>query len=130
MSEPAVTSPPPRAALVLGYAGLLPSFGAIFAYLYLVHTGPVGPGTGMLLLGALVYAGLILSFLGGTWWGAAARLDPAAQRPWLVTSVMPTLVALPALLAAFGRPAVGGALLGIALACGLALLTMVAGLLA
>ncbi len=80
---------PPVAALLLGYAGLLPPMIGIVLRL-------VDPAKGgMMLALSLLYAALILSFLGGAWWGmAAARVNGAALTLWLGLAVVPTLVAL------------------------------------
>jgi len=72
-----------RVAFALGFAGLLPQLGAaLLAW--------VGIGDGALI--ALAYAALILSFLGGMWWGLA--LFRRAGQSLLVTlAVVPSLVA-------------------------------------
>ncbi|PZO78211.1 MAG: DUF3429 domain-containing protein [Sphingomonas hengshuiensis] len=82
---------PPVAALLLGYAGLLPPMIGIAIRV-------VDPAKGgMMLALSLLYAALILSFLGGIWWGAAAaRVHGAALTLWLAVAVVPTLVALAA----------------------------------
>lgn len=110
-------SGPPVSAAVLGYAGLLPPLAGIAARgLEWVTGHPTTQASALLLVGGLLYGGLILSFLGGTWWGAAcARRDGAALRRWLTLSVMPSLVALLCLVAGLGNARGGGALLGIAL---------------
>ncbi|NIJ62674.1 DUF3429 domain-containing protein [Qipengyuania flava] len=77
----------------LGLAGLLPQFACV-AVLY---AGPVEWREAALAI-AFAYAALILSFLGGMWWGIAAAA-PAAQRRktlgWLwIAAVLPSLVAL------------------------------------
>lgn len=77
----------------LGIAGLLPQLGCV-AVLY---AGPADWRAGALAL-AFAYAALILSFLGGAWWGIAAAA-PAAERRnalgWLwIAAVVPSLVAL------------------------------------
>lgn len=84
----------PRA---LGLAGLLPQFACVAA-LYL------GPQEWRYAAQAIAfgYAALIISFLGGLWWGIAA-MAPAAQNRrtlgWVwVAAVMPSLVALVAYL--------------------------------
>ena len=106
---------PPIAALALGGAGLLPPLAGICLRL-VDGGGATGMASGMLLLGGLVYGGLILSFLGGMWWGAAcARREGAALRPWLQLAVMPSLLALLALAACVSNAKVGGALLAVAL---------------
>jgi len=77
----------------LGIAGLLPQF-ACAAVLWL---GPENWHTPALRI-SVIYAALILSFLGGMWWGIAAGA-PAAERRrtlgWLwIAAVLPSLVAL------------------------------------
>ena len=84
---------PPRSALLLGAAGLLPTLAAL----------------GVLLLGsplhgdlafraAGTYGAVILSFLGGAWWGiAAARGHPRDLPRWLGLAVLPALAAWPVL---------------------------------
>ena len=80
----------PPSARLLGFAGLLPQLA--FVGLQLVRPDP---GWSLLAFG---YGALILSFLGGVWWGvAASRRAPSAEL--FVASVVPSLVAL-ALLAA------------------------------
>lgn len=78
----------PRGALVLGYAGLLPALAAALLLL-------VGPAawTGAALQAHLAYAAIILSFIGGLWWGAACADTSAPSTPVLVASVVPPLVA-------------------------------------
>ena len=83
----------PRLARVLGLAGLLPQLVALACLWF----GPEDWREPALRL-AVVYAALILSFLGGLWWGIAAGA-PAAERRnslgWLwVAAVTPSLVAL------------------------------------
>ncbi|KQM57956.1 hypothetical protein ASE65_11575 [Sphingomonas sp. Leaf16] len=82
---------PPVPALLLGYAGLLPPIIGIALRLIDPARG------GMMLALSLLYAALILSFLGGMWWGAAAaRVTGAALTLWLAIAVVPSLVALAA----------------------------------
>lgn len=106
---------PPAAASALGFAGLLPPLLGIAAK----TSGAVPPDlpiTGVLLLAGMLYGALILSFLGGMWWGAAcAGRSGAALRPWLTLAVMPSLIALAALLACIANPRIGGAILGVTL---------------
>lgn len=83
----------PALARWLGLAGLLPQFACV-AVLY---AGPAEWREAALAI-AFAYAALILSFLGGMWWGIAAAA-PAAQRRrtlgWLwIAAVLPSLVAL------------------------------------
>jgi len=109
-----MTRPPPS-VLLLGYAGLLPPLAAIVVRLS-GSVPPDAPVVGILLLGALLYGGLILSFLGGMWWGAAcAGRTGRSLRPWLTLAVMPSLIALAALLATIHNARVGGGLLSVAL---------------
>jgi hypothetical protein len=113
-----MTRPSPS-VLALGYAGLLPPLAGIAARLS-GSVPPDAPVVGLLLLGGLLYGGLILSFLGGMWWGAAcAARRGAALRPWLTLAVMPSLIALAALMAGVHAPRVAGALLAIALVASL-----------
>ncbi len=79
---------PPALARALGAAGLLPQLLVLFILL---------ERNNELRFSALsmgyAYAALILSFVGGMWWGLAAK----AQKPpaWLwVAAVVPSLVAL------------------------------------
>ncbi|MDJ0278234.1 DUF3429 domain-containing protein [Sphingomonas sp. 2R-10] len=91
VAMPVATVRPPVAALLLGYAGLLPPMVAIAIRVVDPSKG------GMMLALSLFYAALILSFLGGMWWGAAAsRVTGAALTLWLAVAVVPTLVALAA----------------------------------
>lgn len=78
-----------RLPLALGYAGLLPQIAVVL----LLLSGDLTARFTALALG-FAYASLILSFLGGVWWGfGAARPDRAP--PWLwIAAVVPTLVAL------------------------------------
>ncbi len=117
MSEPPSTSAvrPPLPALALGFAGLLPPLAGIGLRLA-GSTPPDMRLVALLLAGGMLYGGLILSFIGGIWWGAAcARRDRAALRPWLTLAVMPSLIALAALFASMFNPRVGGAILAVAL---------------
>ncbi len=82
---------PPVAALLLGYAGLLPPLVGIM--LRLIDPAKGGAANAL----SLFYAALILSFLGGMWWGVvSARVTGAALTLWLGIAVVPTLVALAA----------------------------------
>lgn len=86
-----MTAVPPWPRL-LGLAGLLPQLAcAIIAWM-----GPAQWHEPSRVIGAL-YAALILTFLGGTWWGIAAAA-PAAERrgglAWLwIAAVIPSLFA-------------------------------------
>lgn len=77
----------------LGYFGLVPQLVAVM----LLLTGPP-PGHMAAIAVAVLYPALILSFLGGCWWGMAAGA-PAAERRnalgWVwVAAVAPTLITL------------------------------------
>ena len=84
---------PPRAALILGAAGLLPSVAALGV---LLMAGPEHRDLAFRAAGT--YGAVILSFLGGAWWGiAAARGHPRDLPRWLGLSVLPALAAWPVL---------------------------------
>lgn len=85
---------PPRAALALGYAGLLPPSAAIAVELMLRGSLDQEPSGLMIALPALGYVALILSFLGGTWWGIVAS-RARTGRLWgsLAMAVAPSLAA-------------------------------------
>jgi hypothetical protein len=90
-------SAPSRAALALGYGGLLPFVGGA-AWLL------VGPADTQALAARVLvaYAATIVAFLGGIHWGlafAAPGGPPTARLAW---GVLPSLVAWPALLLAPG----------------------------
>lgn len=87
---PAGTPRPPFPAILLGYAGLLPPIIAIAVRM----SDPVQGGAALAL--SLLYSALILSFLGGMWWGAASRVGGASLSIWLGLAVVPSLVALTA----------------------------------
>jgi hypothetical protein len=78
-----------RPAFLLGYSGLLPAFAALGVAL----AGPPDWRELAFRAGAL-YAGLILSFLGGAWWGLSTRAD--AEKAWglYILSVLPSLASL------------------------------------
>jgi hypothetical protein len=75
----------PRPALLLGLAGLIPP--AVLTAVALLELGLFAPSTPGFVL---TYAAIILSFLGGSWWGFASR----EERPsWLLLgiAVLPAL---------------------------------------
>lgn len=82
-----------RGALALGYAGLLPQVAAV-ALIGLGRRDPTDLAWIPAMLGyglALVYGAVILSFLGGIWWGwAMARTTGQARLA--VLAVLPSLV--------------------------------------
>ncbi|UVO53005.1 DUF3429 domain-containing protein [Sphingomonas sp. SUN039] len=78
-------APLPRMAAVLGLAGLLPQIAAVLAT-FSEADRFIGLAAGYF------YAALILSFLGGLWWGVAASRKEAPE--WLyVAAVAPSLIA-------------------------------------
>jgi hypothetical protein len=78
----------PRVAFLLGLSGLLPQLLAAAVSLHPPHAA-FGQ------FAAFLYGALILSFLGGLWWGVAAT-NPNASR-WLYgVAVLPSLVAFAA----------------------------------
>lgn len=78
-----------RPAFLLGYAGLIPAFAALGVAAF----APPEWRELAFRAGAL-YAGLILSLLGGTWWGLATRAEPERAWPLYILSVIPSLAAL------------------------------------
>ncbi len=82
-----------RPAFLLGFAGLIPAFAALAA----AGFAPPEWREFAYRAGAL-YAGLILSFLGGAWWGMATRGQPNRAWPLYILSVVPSLAALALLL--------------------------------
>ncbi|MEG3166130.1 DUF3429 domain-containing protein [Sphingomonas sp. PB2P19] len=103
----------PPLPLWLGLAGLIPQ---LLAFIGVAAGEPEGRFTALAL--AYAYAALILSFLGGMWWGLAAQARTAVPRWVWVAAVVPSLIALlSALPWAFGDrwPGPSLALLGLAL---------------
>lgn len=86
---PAVRPALPRVAYILGLSGLLPQIAVVAV---LLSHNPAGRFTALAL--GFAYAALILTFLGGTWWGlAAAAPDRAPAWVW-VAAIVPSLIAL------------------------------------
>jgi Protein of unknown function (DUF3429) len=78
----------PRVAFLLGLSGLLPQ---LLAGAVSLHPPHAAFGQ----FAAFLYGALILSFLGGLWWGVAAT-NPNASR-WLYSAaVLPSLIAFAA----------------------------------
>lgn len=75
----------PRAAFLLGLSGLLPQV-ALLVLTFSPTESLIG------LTGGVLYAALILSFLGGLWWGIAAA-NPAAPLWLYAVAVVPSLFA-------------------------------------
>lgn len=79
------TKIPPRAASMLGYAGVAPF--ALLAPLQVFGHDEIGEQA---LRAFLAYGAVILSFLGGIRWGVATRFNGSRAGAWLV-SVLPSL---------------------------------------
>ncbi|WBO23524.1 DUF3429 domain-containing protein [Sphingomonas abietis] len=80
--------------MILGAAGLLPLILALFIRLA-AGADPDSPLPGMIGGLALAYAAMILSFLGGIWWGIASARASATEQPrLLVIAVVPSILAL------------------------------------
>jgi len=78
---------PPRAALLLGAAGLLPTIAALGVLLLARR-----PEQDLAFRAAGLYGAAILSFLGGSWWGlAVSRGHPRDLPRWLGLAVLPAL---------------------------------------
>ncbi|MEO7409912.1 MAG: DUF3429 domain-containing protein [Sphingomicrobium sp.] len=96
----------------LGLAGLLPQF-------VLAATATFGPSDVALVAGslALSYAALILSFVGGAWWGLVSRSPTPVRGLVWVAAVAPSLIAFAAIIfTAFGlAPSFGMVVTGTAL---------------
>lgn len=84
-------------ARLLGFAGLLPQI-ALTGVLLIERFSGQGLGGHHFALLALAYPLLILSFLGGTWWALATRA-PADQPRIMACAVMPSLIAMAAVIA-------------------------------
>lgn len=78
----------PPIAQILGLSGLLPQIGVVL----LLVTGDAQGRFSALALG-YAYATVILSFLGGLWWGLAARAEHPPRWIW-IAAVTPSLIAL------------------------------------
>ncbi len=81
----------PRAARLLGLSGLIPTLAMLAVMVALPEW------RGAAAAAALGYGAIIASFVGGAWWGLAARAEVVAPR-LLVLSVLPSLSAWPAVL--------------------------------
>ncbi len=89
MSAPDFCPRPPVWPLWLGLAGLLPQLLVVFA---LIGGNP--EARFVALACGFAYAALILSFLGGMWWGLAAA-DGRRSPAWVwIAAVVPSLIAL------------------------------------
>jgi hypothetical protein len=107
---------PPMPAIILGAAGLLPLLLALFIRLG-AGAEPDSPLPGMIGGLALAYSALILSFLGGIWWGIAAARATAEEQPrLLVIAVVPSILALALYGLSADMPVVCSTLLGVVIA--------------
>ena len=89
MSAPDSSPRPPVWPLWLGLVGLLPQLLVVFA---LIGGNP--EARFVALACGFAYAALILSFLGGMWWGLAAA-DGRRSPAWVwISAVVPSLIAL------------------------------------
>ena len=93
------TGPLAPATRLLGYAGLLPQVLAVLFEL------PIGPrwwreAAVVAPMLALFYGAVILSFLGGIWWGFATGRRGGSQARLATIAVVPSLVAFALLIAA------------------------------
>jgi hypothetical protein len=79
----------PNFARALGLSGLLPLLALV---VLLATNGDAAIRSNMLALG-LIYAALILSFLGGLWWGLGAANNQAIPGWVWVAAVVPSLYA-------------------------------------
>ena len=86
--QPAATGGIPPIARLLGRSGLLPQLAAVAL---LLSGDPQSRFSALAI--AYAYAAIILSFLGGLWWGLAARTDSPPRWLWFA-SVAPSLIAL------------------------------------
>lgn len=102
------------ATLALGFAGLLPQLAIVLASLIAPRDEAL---RGLLPAAALIYGGVILSFLGGIWWGFAMRRG-AGQGRLAALSVLPSLLAAGLLVVS---PALGGGRALVALGCAIVL---------
>ncbi len=103
----------PMAALLLGIAGLLPPLMALFVRLA-AGAGSESQLPGMAGALAQIYSALILSFLGGIWWGVAvARVPAEEQAPLFGLAVAPSILALSLVGLSLRWPMIASTLLGL-----------------
>lgn len=91
MSDSRAAGGVPPLAMLLGHAGLLPPAACVVA---IAGGDPAIRFSALALLFA--YVAVILSFLGGLWWGFAAREGARAPRWLWIAAVVPSLVAVAA----------------------------------
>lgn len=83
----------------LGFAGLIPQL--LLAAVVIVGPSSADPAARAL---ALCYAALILSFIGGAWWGLVSRSRTAVRGSVWLMAIAPSLLAF----AALGAGTIGG----------------------
>ncbi|WP_454884024.1 DUF3429 domain-containing protein [Sphingomonas oryzagri] len=107
---------PPMPAIVLGAMGLLPLLIALFVRLA-AGADPDTALPGKIGGLALTYAAMILSFLGGIWWGVASARASENERPRLmVIAVVPAILATVLYGFSADMPVVCSTLLGLVIA--------------
>ncbi|MBA2935094.1 DUF3429 domain-containing protein [Sphingomonas sp. CGMCC 1.13654] len=107
---------PPMPAIVLGAMGLLPMLIALFVRLA-AGVDPDSALPGKIGGLALTYAAMILSFLGGIWWGVASTRATEEQRPrLLVIAVAPAILATILYGLSADMPVICSTLLGLVIA--------------
>ncbi|QMW24670.1 DUF3429 domain-containing protein [Sandaracinobacteroides saxicola] len=79
-----------RFAHALGVLGLAPAFAALAGFIL----APDPEARAWAWQAGALYAALIFSFLGGSWWGFAVRAERAIAPMLLTLAVLPTLAAL------------------------------------
>ena len=99
-----------RAVRALGFAGLLPQGAAVLLSMLLRGSPYHGLGATV----ALGYGAVILSFIGGIWWGMAVKREERQGR-LAVAAVVPSLVAAGIMLAVYvlGDAGRGGGLVAL-----------------
>lgn len=80
---------PPRVAMALGYAGLLPQLACVAV----IMLGPPLWHYSALSL-AFAYPAVILSFLGGMWWGLASNRGEGTPTWVWIAAVVPSLLSV------------------------------------
>lgn len=99
----------PVPALVLGIGGLIPFWATAVMSAYQAFLGR-SPATEEFLF--TIYAGLIISFLGGVRWGADIVRQDTPRQNTLVLSVLPSILGLAAVIVHWaGQPLTGWAML-------------------
>lgn len=103
----------PTAAVLLGAAGLLPPLLALFVRLA-AGADPESQLPGMVGALALIYSAVILSFLGGIWWGVAVVRAPMEEQASLFgLAVVPSILAVLLVGLSLRWPVIASTLLGL-----------------